>query len=153
MVYQTQGEFLAESFQDVPNPTTLWLKDEEKAAANEILGHPYRGLRIRYWTVGDRSAWVLNEIGKERPITMGILIDGDEIKNVEILEYRESRGGEVRHSFFTAQFLGLSLTDDKQLSGRVDGISGATLSVRAVKKMSRYALYLHQHLSIEQQVQ
>jgi len=47
--------------------------------------------------------------------------------------------------FFTRQFVGLSLQPPKsQLSENIDGITGATLSVKAVKKTARFALFLHQ---------
>jgi hypothetical protein len=37
----------------------------------------------------------------------------------------------------------LSLSNNKQLSGSIDNITGATLSVWAVSKLARLALYLH----------
>ena len=44
--------------------------------------------------------------------------------------------------FFTEQFSGLTLADDGYLSAPVDGITGATLSVRATEKVARLALWL-----------
>jgi Na+-transporting NADH:ubiquinone oxidoreductase subunit NqrC len=35
------------------------------------------------------------------------------------------------------------MNTDRQLDRHIDGISGATLSVRAVKKLALLALYLH----------
>ena len=64
---------------------------------------------------------------------------------VDILTYRESRGYEVRHDFFTRQFKGAALKGDK-LTNRIDGISGATLSVWAVTNVSEWALYLHEQV-------
>jgi hypothetical protein len=90
----------------------------------------------------------MDEIGKEKPITVGVIIDNDEIQKVIILEFRESRGGEVRHPFFTRQFTGLFLKADDKLSQRIDGISGATMSVRAVSNVSRFALRLHDTLGL-----
>ena len=43
---------------------------------------------------------------------------------------------------FTDQFRGLKLTNDHLLTARIDGISGATLSVRALTKLARVALLL-----------
>ncbi|PCJ36196.1 MAG: FMN-binding protein [Cellvibrionales bacterium] len=149
-VYMTPEAFLAESFPSTPPQIeSLWLRDEIRDAAKQILNHAYPGMRIRYWRSGEganqRSAWIMNEVGKTRPITIGIVIVGDHIERVRILEFRESRGAEVRMAFFTRQFVGLSLQTDKhQLSGNIDGITGATLSVKAVKKTARFALFLHQ---------
>jgi Na+-transporting NADH:ubiquinone oxidoreductase subunit NqrC len=59
-----------------------------------------------------------------------------------VLIFRESHGWEVRHDFFTDQFKGLTLDGDSNLSARIDGISGATLSVNALRNLARFALYL-----------
>lgn len=136
-------DFLARSFPDgVPAAQALWLTGERRQAVTRLLGHPPPSLRVRYWREGDRSAWVLEEIGKERPITTGIVVEHGEISALEILVYRESRGGEVQEPFFTKQFRGAGLDADKQLNQSIDSISGATLSVGAVKRLAREALYL-----------
>jgi len=141
--FQSTDDFVRAAFgADAPS-RVLYLGEAEQQKANEILGHRYPALRLRYWQAGARTAWVLDELGKERPITIGVVVDGDAIADVRILAYREPRGGEVRHPYFLDQFLGLTLQADGKLSGRVDGISGATLSVRAVTGISRYAVFLH----------
>ena len=143
-LYQTPEAFLAEIFKGTPPPPqVVWLRGETRETADEIMGHRYPGLRIRYWSKERRSAWILDEIGKERPITTGLVINGNAIELIRVLEYRESRGGEVRHPFFTDQFSGASLTDKYKIDRHIDGISGATLSVRALEKLARLALYLH----------
>ncbi len=144
-VYLTVPQFVEQSFDDVvPTMRTLWLTPELKAETKTIFGHPYSGLRLRYWQAGARSAWVLEEIGKDLPITIGVVVDGggESIASVSILEFRESRGGEVRYPFFTEQFRGAQLTEDRRLDRRIDGITGATLSVNAVTKVARLALLL-----------
>lgn len=142
-VYLSVADFVALSFDgQTPPAKTLWLSAEQKQAAVEILSHPVRGLRQRYWQQGERSAWIFEEIGKELPITIGVVVERERIRQVMILEFRESRGGEVRHSFFTDQFVGAGLADEQRLSQPIDGITGATLSVRAVKRAARLALYL-----------
>lgn len=146
-VYMTAEAFVENSFELEPTAKNLWLKEVHQQAAKKLLGHPYRSLRLRYWEQGDKTAWVLDEIGKEEPITIGVVISNNQIQDVKILSYRESRGGEVRHPFFTNQFVGLFLKPNDRLSARINGISGATLSVRAVSNISRYALYLSEQLS------
>ena len=147
ITYLPPQEFINRQFEAVPQPQSLWLNQDIQTAAGRILGHPYQGLRVRYWQEGQRTAWILDEVGKERPITIGVVIDDDQISQVEILEYREIRGDEVRHGYFTAQFIGLSLNDREELSGPIDGISGATWSVRAVTNVGRFALFLSQTVS------
>lgn len=143
-VYQEPEAFLEESFDgDVPEPEVLWLGSALQDRAEAILDHPYAALRVRYWRDGDRTAWILEEIGKERPITTGYVVDGGVIERVRVLIYRESRGWEVRYPSFTQQFDGATLDGDGGLDRDIDGISGATLSVRALKKLARLALVLH----------
>ena len=126
----------------VPAPQVLWLTGDLKQRAADILGHPYPGLRLRYWKSPDTSAWILEEIGKTQPITAGFAVGRHGIRDVDVLVYRESRGDEVRHAFFTDQFTGANLDPDHQLDRRIDGITGATLSVDALTRLSRLALLL-----------
>ena len=46
----------------------------------------------------------------------------------------------MQQSFFTRQFQGVSLTSNDKLSKKIDGITGATLSVWALQKVARLAL-------------
>ncbi len=111
---------------------------------NEIMGHAYRRLRVRYWRRDDRTAWILEEIGKVKPITTGVVVRAGALERVKVLIYRETHGWEVRHPFFTDQFKGLTLGNGKRLNERIDGISGATLSVSALTRLGALALYLHE---------
>jgi len=143
--YQSPEEFLGEAFAgSPPAPKVVWLRGAVKETAGEILGHAYPGIRIRYWGKDKRTAWILEEIGKTQPITVGIVVDAAGLESIRVLAFRESRGWEVRYPFFTDQFSGIQLTADNRLNRYIDGISGATLSVRALKKLTRLALYLHQ---------
>ena len=143
--YQTTDAFLQEVFAAAPpSPQVLWLKGDTREATAAILGHPYPGLRVRYWEKDGRTAWILEEIGKEKPITVGLVVGPAGMELLRVLEFRESRGWEVRYPFFTDQFEGIGLTADRQLDRQIDGISGATLSVRALQKLARLALYLTQ---------
>lgn len=143
--YQTTDAFLREVFATTPpSPQVLWLKGDVRETTAAILGHPYPALRIRYWESDLRTAWILEEIGKEKPITVGLVVGPGGMEMLRVLEFRESRGWEVRYPFFTDQFAGVELTPERQLDRHIDGISGATLSVRALQKLARLALYLHQ---------
>jgi hypothetical protein len=143
--YQTTESFLEETFKGTPPPPdVVWLRGEIKETTAKILGHAYPGIRVRYWSEDNRTAWVLEEIGKTQPITVGLVVNENGLESIRVLAFRESRGWEVRYPFFTDQFHGIKLTDQHKLDRHIDGISGATLSVRALKKLSRLALYLHQ---------
>jgi hypothetical protein len=142
--YISAEDFVSQSFAAQPALDTVWITADMQAVASEVLGHPYKGLRVRYWHSERRSVWILDEIGKEKPITIGVVIEEDRVIGVSILAFRESRGWEVRHPFFTEQFRNLRLSSEWGLSGPIDGISGATMSVNAVTNVTRFALYLHQ---------
>ena len=144
-IYQEPDDFISEVYlQEPPKPDKLWITGDIKKEIVEIMGHDLGVLRLRYWIKDGRSTWILEEIGKERPITTGIVVNNDQIEQVRVLIFRESRGWEVRYPFFTDQFTGAVLEKEMQLDRHIDGISGATLSVNAVTKLARLALYLHQ---------
>lgn len=146
-IHKTPDAFIDEAFAGgPPKPGVIWMSGDLAARVERLLGHPYGALRVRYWRQGERTAWVLDEIGKHEPITAGIVVEDGRIERVEILIYREGRGGEVHQPFFRKQFAGAALDRDSGLDRPIDGISGATLSVRAVAVMARLALMLHGHL-------
>jgi len=147
-VFLSVDAFVAQSFDAPASAKTLWLNPEQKQAATDILSRN-PGLRSRYYRLGDKTAWVLEEIGKELPITVGVVVDQGRVLSLQVLEYREVRGGEVRYESFTQQFVGIGFApDSQQLDKRIDGISGATLSVRALQKIARLALYFHQQVVV-----
>ena len=87
------GEFLSDTFSGViPEPAVLWLTGSLKAEVKQILGHDYASLRVRYWRQGSRFAWILSDIGKERPITAGFVISGDSMESGKV---RARWGAEV----------------------------------------------------------
>jgi len=152
---EAEGDFLIEPelfLQHVfdnsnPDQGMVWLTGEKMNTATSILGHQPNFMRIRYWGDASRSAWIVDEIGKTEPITIGIVVSGNAIEEVRVLAFRESRGWEIKHDFFTRQFVGVSLTEESGLTQTIDGISGATLSVRAMRNVSRLILYLSQSLA------
>ena len=144
-VYETQAEFITRAYHGSlpPDPRIVWLSGERKSAVQQLLGHDYPALRLRYWCEAGRSAWILDEVGKELPITVGVIIDTGHIENLRVLTYRENRGGEVATPAFTDQFYGVALDANGALGATIDGISGATLSVQALTRLANMALFLH----------
>ena len=146
-VYLEPVLFLSEVFGEAqPDTQVLWITKDLKPTANKIMTHSHGPRRARYWAQGQRSAWILEEIGKVKPITTGIVVNEGLIERVTVLIYRESRGWEVRYSFFTDQFIGAKLIGDYELSTSIDGISGATLSVSALTRLAQLALYFHEQI-------
>lgn len=145
-VYQTPEKFLALTFSEVPEAQRILLTGDLSKRVKTILGHRYKKIRVPYWQKGCRSAWILEEIGKERFITTGFVVNSGGLEKVKVLIFRESRGWEVKHDYFGEQFIDARLSDNG-LTKRIDNISGATLSVRAVTKLSKMALMLHAHVT------
>lgn len=145
-VYQDPRAFLEEIFaDDVPAPRKLWVTADLRQDIRAIMGHDLGALRIRYWARDGRSAWILEDIGKEQFITTGLVVADGALAEVRVLIYRESRGWEVRYPAFTDQFRGAHLASDLALDRGIDGISGATLSVNALTRLARLALLLAHH--------
>lgn len=143
IVHLERPQFVDLAFpQKTPQRAMLRLTHDTLEQLQHILGHEYRGRRIRYWRTAETTAWIFDEIGKELPITIGIAVHKGEIALVRILVYREERGGEVHQGFFTSQFHQARLSADGDLTKPIDGITGATLSVQAVTRIARLALFL-----------
>ncbi len=83
-------------------------------------------------------------IGKHELITyaLGVNPDGT-IKDVEILDYRESYGGEIRNAGWRTQFVQKSAADPLKLDQDIRNISGATLSSRHVTDGVRRLMAIH----------
>jgi len=146
-IYQSPEEFLKQTFGTAPETERVTIKGDLAIAIKEILGHRYKKIRVPYWQQGCRSAWILEEIGKEKPITTGFVINTGGLEKVKVLIFRESRGWEVKHDFFSEQFINANLTNKNKLDKNIDNISGATMSVDAVTNISRMALLLHNHIT------
>ena len=88
-------------------------------------------------------------IGKSELITYAASIDPKgAIVAVEILEYRESHGGEVRLAGWRKQFVGKTAADPVTLNKDIKNISGATLSCQHLTDgIKRLLTYYQQSLA------
>jgi hypothetical protein len=140
-VHQDPAEFLREYLPGC-RQQALWLDQAVKARVEELIDHPFPGVRVRYCAAQGKTAWILDEIGKTEPITSGVIVAGGHVEHVRVLVFRESRGGEVHRQAFTRQFDAAALQADGSLDRPIDGITGATLSVQALNRQVKLALYL-----------
>lgn len=106
----------------------------------------------RVWEVrsgGARAGWFIVDrvLGKHDMITyaVGLAADGT-VRRVEILEYRESYGGEIRNPAWRQQFVGKRFGAAVKLDKDIRNISGATLSSRHVTDGIRRLLVTYQLL-------
>ncbi len=90
---------------------------------------------------------VLEEMGKHEPITLFVTITPDgHVKDVMVLEYRESRGGEVRQKGFLRQYVGKTSHDPLELDEDITPITGATISARSISDGVKKALVVWEAL-------
>jgi Na+-translocating ferredoxin:NAD+ oxidoreductase RnfG subunit len=83
--------------------------------------------RVLGWLMVDQV------IGKSELITYAVALDaGGAVKSIEILDYREAHGGEIRLAGWRKQFAGKTGADPLELNKDIKNISGATLSCRHV---------------------
>jgi len=114
----------------------LWPTKEEIRAIEEIYMYKIYERRFTFYTgikngKSMGSMLIDNIIGKSFPITFMTVLNTDgTVRDVEIMVYREPQGWEVRYKSFRSQFYG---KDTSSNSNEILSISGATLSVRAIK--------------------
>lgn len=99
----------------------------------------------RVWRVNGGGWLIVDEvIGKHEYITyaLGLNTDGS-VHGIEIMEYRESYGGEVRNAKWRAQFTGKTKAAPLELDKDIQNISGATLSSRHITDGVRRLLAFH----------
>jgi Na+-translocating ferredoxin:NAD+ oxidoreductase RnfG subunit len=83
-------------------------------------------------------------IGKHLAIDYAVALDPDgRVRRVEILQYRESYGGEIANADWLAQFIGKTAGDRLEVGRDIRNISGATLSSRHVTEGIKRVLALY----------
>jgi Na+-translocating ferredoxin:NAD+ oxidoreductase RnfG subunit len=89
---------------------------------------------LRAWKAHDGGWFVLDRVvGKHEFITYAVALSPDGVvKRIEILEYRETYGGEVRNANWRQQFVGKRFGAPLKLGSDIKNISGATLSSRHI---------------------
>jgi Na+-translocating ferredoxin:NAD+ oxidoreductase RnfG subunit len=83
-------------------------------------------------------------LGKQLMIQYAVALGLDaRVQRVDILQYRETHGFEVRNARWLAQFAGKDTGSTLQLGEDIKNISGATLSCRHVTQGVRRLLAIH----------
>ena len=89
----------------------------------------------------DGYAMILDEIGKDQPITFVVGVTPDfRVSRVALMVFRESRGWEVEDTRFTNQFRGKTSRSRLAIGSDIIGVTGATLSSRAFCRGAKKAL-------------
>jgi hypothetical protein len=140
-VYLTAPEALREIYGGVAriDTTTARLTPVEGERIAKALGRPVPAAPLQVFVPRGPNggalgyAMVAEEVGKYRPITFLVGTTPDlRVKGVEVLIYRESRGGEVRRERFLRQYRGKRADDSIRINRDIINVAGATLSVNAM---------------------
>jgi len=97
------------------------------------------------WRASGGGWFIVDKVlGKHELITYALALDArGSVRGIEILEYLEAHGGEIRDPVWRAQFVGKSAADPLKLDRDIRNISGATLSCRHVTDGVKRLLDFH----------
>lgn len=122
------------------------LQPAEIAGIKKASGTAPLSKQLQAWRSPDGGWFIVDRvIGKHEFITYAVAITPQgEVRDVEILEYRETYGGEIRNANWRQQFVGKRFGASLQLGKDIKNISGATLSSRHVTDGVRRLLATYQ---------
>lgn len=113
-------------------PVKLKQKIENKAR-QRFFGEFVYILRIYNNEKLEAAALLDNVPGKELPITFIVIFNRDgKIRLTDVVKYREPYGGAVQSEAWTSQFKGKDNISGYKIGKDIDGITGATISVKSV---------------------
>jgi Na+-translocating ferredoxin:NAD+ oxidoreductase RnfG subunit len=127
------------------NKSNLKLTSDERKRIQQLSNENVRSDTLLYYKSEDGDTVYIDRVlGKHEFITyaLGVGKDG-KVKGIEILEYRESYGHQVRGSEWRAQFNGKDKAAPLKLDADIKNISGATLSSAHITGGVRRILQTH----------
>jgi hypothetical protein len=116
------------------SPAPVKLTSTQRKAIEQASGVRVLRDEQRVWRVGGGGWFIVDEVlGKHELITYaaGLNADGS-VKQIEIMDYRETYGGQIREQKWRAQFVGKTGKSTLKLDSDIKNISGATLSCRHI---------------------
>lgn len=127
----------------------LELGEAQREAIEKDSGQRVREARPQVWRAlaqGKPAGWFFVDqvIGKHEFITYALGLDPDgAVRGIEILDYRETYGGEIRNAAWRQQFAGKHHGDVFKLGDTIRNVTGATLSCRNVMNGVKRLLSMH----------
>lgn len=129
------------------SPQPVDLSADQIRAIEKASGVHVRIRRVQAWRAEPGGWFFLDQVlGKHDYITWALALDADgAVRGLEILEYRETYGSEIRNAKWRAQFTGKTHGAALKLGADVKNLSGATLSSRHItdgvkRLLATYAL-------------
>lgn len=100
-----------------------------------------------FWGPNKEALFIDRVVGKHEFITYAVAINPDgKVKGVEIMDYRETFGYQIRGKDWRQTFVGKSAADPVKLDKDIPNISGATLSSKHVTDGVRRVLQTYELL-------
>lgn len=126
--------------------TPIILSAAQRDAIQKSSGVPIMPKIQRVWQSEQGGFLVIDDvIGKHELITYAVGINPDgSLRQVEIMEYREAYGYEIRKKKWLKQFVGKTSAASFQLNRDIKNISGATLSCRHVTEGVKRVMALYE---------
>ena len=124
---------------------SVTLSAEQRKAIERASGIRVREGKPRVWRASGGGWFIVDEVlGKHEYITyaVGLTVSGA-LKSIEIMEYRETYGHEIRDPNWRRQFIGKTSRDPLKLDQDIKNISGATLSSRHISDGVKRLLAMH----------
>jgi len=118
---------------------------EQEREIERASGVSVRNRTLNLWRVSTGGWFIVDQvIGRHDNIPYAIGLDADgAVRGIEILEYRESYGGQIREPLWRAQFIGKRNGAPLALKRDIQNISGATLSCRHIADGVKRLLATH----------
>ena len=113
---------------------TVKLTPEQRQAIARTSEVRVSNPELKVWKVEGGGWFILDEvIGKHEFITFAVGLNADgSVKQIEVMDYRENYGSEIRNEKWRAQFTGKRHGAKLKLDADIKNISGATLSCRHI---------------------
>jgi Na+-translocating ferredoxin:NAD+ oxidoreductase RnfG subunit len=131
-IYMTDEQAAKTLFPSVASfaKSSVQLTDADVKAIESSSSENVRNKNLTVFKAKDGSTVFIDQaLGKHEFITYAVGIDKDgKVQGVEIIEYRESYGQQVRKPEWRKQFVGKDKTAPLKLDKDITNISGATLS-------------------------
>ena len=137
-----QAVFPGRSLTSMPVKLTA----EQRKSIEQMSGVRVLRNEQQVWRVSGGGWFIVDEVvGKHEFITYAIGMNGDgSVKQIEVMDYRETYGYEIRNEKWRAQFTGKTSRSTLKLDDDIKNISGATLSCRHITDGVKRLLALHE---------
>lgn len=124
------------------------LTDDQAKKLKQLSGDKVRNIHLKAFKSRHKDMVFVDQVlGKHELITYAVGIDRDgKVKGIEVLEYRETYGGQVKESYWKKQFYGKSKAEPLRLDEDIKNISGATLSCAHVTGGVRRLLHTYEEI-------